>query len=479
MFMGLVGPAAAQGLGPANPPQQFQGAPAGTPLAPPPAAYPAPPGQVLPPEIGALLAKHNLNPERVSIYVQEVGEKQPLVSLNADTPRNPASVAKLLTTGAGISALGEQFRWKTNFYLDELPDANGVSHGNLYIQGSGDPYLVQERLWEALQAMRNKGLREITGNIVLDDGAFRLSQSEQDGGSFDGAEQSAYNAVPNALMVNFRTIDIYVGNGVRIEPNITSWKIVNRVQRTKGKCGRSGISANLERAADGSAQLVLSGRLGASCPEYHIKTVLGEGSEVFYYWFRDYWLKLGGTAHGVGQVQPIPPGKKLFHTLESVALPEAIAMMNQHSNNVMTRHLFLTLSQRRPATLVDSRQAVLQILQKMGVNTQNMFLDNGAGLSRRARVSARQIVQLLQALAHNYHFIQSLAVSGEVGTLKRRFRGEALQGRIHAKTGTLRNIHSLAGYLESASNRTYLFAIIVENAGRGLENDLLRWLYNQ
>ena len=434
---------------------------------------------IVPPEVQQLLNKHKLNAQNVSIYVEEIGERRPLVSLHADVPRNPASVAKLLTTGAGLSALGEQYQWQTHFYLDQPPDAQGVSHGNLYIQGSGDPYLVQERLYQALQAMRQKGLREITGNIILDESAFHLSPTEQDGGAFDGAEQSAYNAVPNALMVNFRTIDIYVGRSVRLVPNIASWRIVNNVQRVKGNCRNSSVGARLNRQPDGSAQLLLSGRLGASCPEYHIQTVLGEGAEVFYYWFRDYWLQLGGIAKGVGQVGRTPPGRLLFHTLPSVSLSEAVAMMNQNSNNVMTRHLFLTLSKQRPATLGDSRQMVMAILQRLGVQTQGIYLDNGAGLSRKARVSVRQIVQLLQALAHNYDFIKSLAVTGEVGTLRKRFRGEPLQGRIHAKTGTLRNIHSLAGYLDSASNRTYLFAIIVENAGRGLENDLLRWLYTK
>lgn len=435
-------------------------------------------------EVEQLLFKHNVPSQELSLYIQEFNQAEPLVALNIDTPRNPASVAKLLTTGAGLSAFGSDFRWQTQFFID-APVQNGVLNGNLYVKGGGDPFLVEERLQQALRDLQGRGLQQINGNLVLDDSLFNLSASEKNPYAFDGEGQAEYNAIPHPLMVNFRLVDLIVsGKSASFRPNVRGWKINNQLQLTKAKCrmGNIAVSAKLDRQADGSAVVNVVGRLPKACPPQSLKMVFGDGNEVFGAWFQDMWQQMGGVMTGKALSGRVPQNAKLFYAHQSVPLSQAIASMNQHSNNVMTRQLFLTLSPQKPATLKGGQQGALQALQKVGVQTQGIVLENGSGLSRIERVSVRQLMQLLKGLAQNPDFVQSMAVSGESGTLKNRFKHQPLHGKIYGKTGTIKNVRAFAGYVQSASGRWFMIAIIGNgasaSASRNLQDDVFKWLYS-
>ena len=131
--------------------------------------------QQVPAAVTEMLNKNKVAAEDVSIWVQGIEAEQPLVDLNGKQPRHPASVAKVLTTASGLIRLGADFRWETKFYVDSLPDANGVVDGNLYVIGGGDPFLVEEQLLAMLQGLQQAGVRHITGDIVLDDSLYHLS----------------------------------------------------------------------------------------------------------------------------------------------------------------------------------------------------------------------------------------------------------------------------------------------------------------
>ena len=142
--------------------------------------------QQVPAAVTEMLNKNKVAAEDVSIWVQGIEAEQPLVDLNGKQPRHPASVAKVLTTASGLIRLGADFRWETKFYVDSLPDANGVVDGNLYVVGGGDPFLVEEQLLAMLQGLQQAGVRHITGDIILDDSLYRLSAQERDAAAFDG-----------------------------------------------------------------------------------------------------------------------------------------------------------------------------------------------------------------------------------------------------------------------------------------------------
>ena len=425
--------------------------------------------QQVPAAVTEMLNKNNVAPEDVSIWVQGIESEAPLVDLNGKQPRHPASVEKVLTTASGLIRLGADFRWETKFYVDTLPDANGVVDGNLYVVGGGDPFLVEEQLLAMLQGLQQAGVRHITGDIVLDDSLYRLSPQERDAAAFDGKPWAAYNAVPHPLMVNFRTVKMQVTPQagkpkLALVPEIVNWKIDNQLQVRKGKCSGDGFtpSAVLDRDDKGYAVMHVAGT---------------------------YATGLGGSFDGAGKVAKTPSTAKHIYTGLSEPLAQQIQRMNQESNNVMTRQLLLTLGAKTfdpPGSLEKGRNAVRMTLEAFGINTDGMIIDNGAGLSRTELVSAEQLAQLLRYIYlsdQGQTFLQSLAVAGESGTLRKRYRGEALAGRVIGKTGTIENVRSFAGYVRAESGRNYVVVIIGNGKSavrsRNVQDDLFRWIYQQ
>ena len=158
----------------------------------------------LPPSVLAALRRAQVPAEAMSALVLPVaGNQAERVRYRADQPINPASVMKLVTTYAAMDLLGPDFTWSTRFLTDGVVD-KGTLRGNLYIKGGGDPKLVLERIQAAFQALQTKGVIVVLGDMVLDNSAFELPP--RDPGAFDGEALRPYNAGPDALLVNFKSV---------------------------------------------------------------------------------------------------------------------------------------------------------------------------------------------------------------------------------------------------------------------------------
>ena len=172
-------------------------------------------------------------------------------------------------------------------------------------------------------------------------------------------------------------------------------------------------------------------------------------------------------------------------------LSQLMHYMNKYSNNVMTRNLLLTLGAERygaPGTLGKGRRAIQEWLAGHGMKASDLFLDNGSGLSRRGRVSARTLGRML-LLAHESdfmpEFVASLPLAALDGTLRRRFRETDLGGKLHMKTGLLNDVRSIAGYMRNRKGQT-LVVVMLHNhpgveqfIGTKVQDALLEWLFEQ
>ena len=165
----------------------------------------------------------------------------PRLSWQADVVMNPASVMKLVTTYAGLDLLGPGHFWKTRVYTQGFI-RDGVLHGKLLIKGSGDPKLVLERLQELMRAIQDKGVRQIDGDILLDNSVFRLPP--HDAAAFDDDPLRPYNAGPDGLLLNFKSLIFKfipdpATRRVRVEsePPIAGVEIPAEVPAATGACG--------------------------------------------------------------------------------------------------------------------------------------------------------------------------------------------------------------------------------------------------
>ncbi len=450
----------------------------------------------LPDSVQRILDGHQIAADSFSAVVQRVGADQPLLAVNPDILRNPASTMKLLTTFIALEVLGPNYRWVTEAYLGGTL-ANGTLDGDLYIKGYGDPYMVVERLWLFLRQMRQHGLRDISGDLVIDNSYFDMPPVDR--GLFDGQALRTYNVVPDAFLVNFQAISFIfnpdpVTNRVEIiaDPLPANLDIRNRIKLVDGRCGgyQNGIVINTADRAE-LDRVTFSGRIGSRCTEYRMSRALLSGPTFAYGVFRSLWEESGSSLDGTLRIGEVPDELELFHVMESVPLSDIIRSINKWSNNVMARHLLLTIGVEHfgaPATVDKGRRAAIYALGERGLDFPGLRIDNGAGLSRDARISAHSLARLLLAADKSIYraeFVSSLALAGMDGTMRRRFREESMAGRMHLKTGRLDDVFSMVGYVRSRSGDDYVVVAIQNGAdahrgpGEEAQSALLKWVYEQ
>ncbi|MBI5919266.1 MAG: D-alanyl-D-alanine carboxypeptidase/D-alanyl-D-alanine-endopeptidase [Nitrosomonadales bacterium] len=443
----------------------------------------------LPPAVLTALKQAQVPLGNVGIEVREVNARSPLISLNAEKPMNPASVMKLLTTYAGLELLGPAYSWKTEAWLTGELDANGVLHGDLILKGSGDPKLSLEQFWLWLRELRNRGLREIEGDLVLDRSVFDLPPF--DPAAFDNDPLRPYNGGADALLLNGGVLHLrLVPNGRQVgllaEPPLEGLALDNRLRLAKsGDCGewddkiRAGVKAST---------LTLEGDYAVSCGERNYFVCPLPMRDYVSAAFRSLWKELGGALRGGTRDGVVPDSARLLSTHVSPPLSEVIRDINKYSNNVMARQLFLTLGLRdgTPTSIARSTQAMQAWLESAGLAFPELLLENGSGLSRQERITPQHLAQLLQMAARSPYqpeFEASLPIVGVDGTLKKRFLKQAVAGHAHLKSGTLDEARAIAGYVQARSGRQWIVVFIINQpgaaAGRAAQDALIDWLQFQ
>ena len=451
----------------------------------------------LPPEVEQALRKRKVPTTSLSVFVREVGRDEPLVSLNSNVPRNPASVMKVVTTYAALEKLGPAYTWRTRAYATG-PIRDQVLEGNLVLVGGGDPFMSHERWWAFVAGLRQAGVSRIAGDVIIDN-SFFASQGD-DRGAFDDRPYRTYNVLPDALLVNFQTVTINAvpdpaTGSVRVSANPwpANLKIDNEIRLDAGACkrGAGGIVVAMPEGPTGN-RITLSGRYAAGCGQFSVPRAIMKAPNFAYGLFRTYWQQAGGTIGGSMRQGIVPGDAKLLYTHESLTLAEVIRLVNKYSSNSMARALFLTLGAERepgrPATTQAGRDAIVAFLAQRNIDTSQIVLENGSGLSRNERISARSMADVLLAAYRSQYmpeFAASLPLSATDGTLKRRFRSPEMQGRLRMKTGTLEDVSALAGFVNAASGRTFVTVVVLnhpaaaQGAGEAVQTALVEWVFGQ
>ena len=457
-------------------------------------AMAAPDETPLPPTVQAALNVRQVPEDSLSVFVQDMESGEVVLRWNEAVARNPASAIKLLTTLVALDVLGPAYTWKTDVYiLGEL--TNGRLKGDLLLKGYGDPYLVTERVWQLLRRIRQLGIREIEGDLKIDDSYFYLPDS--DPAEFDRQPLRAYNVTPNALLMNFKVVRYWFepefdSNSVRVwlDPPLENLGIDNRLALTAGSCRgyQRGITISANEAVD---RMTFSGKFPNGCTQYAMDRTALSHNEFVYGLFISLWRESGGTFKG-GWLNTITPDDiEPDLSFDSLPLADVITYINKHSNNVMARQLLLTMSAEvlgQPGTEEGGRAVVADWLVDQGLDAPQLTFTNGAGLSRDTRISARDMGALLEfAWRQPYmpEFVSSMSLAGQDGTTRRRFDDAGLEGNAHLKTGSLDHVTTIAGYLQARSGRRFAvvtmqnYQDIHRGPGQEVQEAVLRWVYEQ
>jgi len=448
----------------------------------------------LPLRVQSALNARNVPHDSLSVFVSDVDTGEVVLEWLDDTPRNPASTIKLLTTLVALDVLGPAYRWRTDVFADgELKD--GRLDGDLMLKGYGDPFLVTERVWQLLRDIRQSGVREIAGDLKLDDGWFEIG--DYDPAAFDRQPLRAYNVAPNALMMNFKVVrylfepDPAGGSvDVTMDPALDNLSVENRLGLANTSCRgyQRGITVTTNEADD---EVTFSGRFPNGCKRYAMDRTALSHNEFVYGLFTSLWRESGGSIEGGWKNVVIDEDAEPLLSFDSRPLTEMIALINKHSNNVMARQLMYTLGAEvngPPGTEASGKAVIEKWLADEGLASTEIAIENGAGLSRKTRTTARDMSAMLQfAWRQPYmpEYLASLSLSGLDGTLRRRFGDTELVGKAHLKTGSLDHVTAIAGFLQSRSGRRFTvvamqnFEDIHRGPGEEVQEAILRWLYEQ
>jgi D-alanyl-D-alanine carboxypeptidase/D-alanyl-D-alanine-endopeptidase (penicillin-binding protein 4) len=453
------------------------------------------PGSVM-----AALRHAGLPVSSLGFYVREVDSLRATTALNEEQPFVLASTTKVVTSLAALDLLGQNFRWRTYAYAKgEVID--GRLAGDLLIVGGGDARLTSDELREWFATIRARGLREITGNIVLDRFAFQLNEADHANTPVPG-QHRPHHVRPDALSLDEGVLRIGVAPtrgalaALSVWPPLAGVALQNKV-RMAGRC--SAHARMLEGAGPSDAvQLVVSGTWSTACGERQIEFVPLSHGEFTSRAVAGLWAQAGGalrgavidraTSTGSATLQRDAAGDLVlpWSIHQSDSLPQVVHDINKTSNNLGARNLLLSLSQGFPlkaATLAGAQLRVHRWLQGQGLDEDDIRIDNGSGLSRTERGKPRAMVQLLCNAwggRNAQSFVDSLPIAGIDGTLAHRMRHGLAMGHAWLKTGSLLDARALAGYVKGRSGKVYAVAAMVNHprAARATPalDALIEWL---
>jgi D-alanyl-D-alanine carboxypeptidase/D-alanyl-D-alanine-endopeptidase (penicillin-binding protein 4) len=447
-----------------------------------------PHGSGLPAPFSRSLALSGIPTAAAALDIRTV-EGKVLASHNQQLAFNPASVMKLVTTAAALDLLGPDYRWITRVYA-QGPLVADVLNGDLIIQGSGDPRLAHEDLARLLRRLRSLGVREIQGDLVLDRSLFQTTLD--DAAAFDGLPYRAYNALPDALLLDAKAISLRFfpdaqTQSVRVamEPPMVDFLIEPPKLDTEPCIN---WREKLGTVVDPSS-VHFSGTYSVDCGErvlvLHAHTL--SHARYFDAVFRQLWRELGGSIVGVMREEKKLDSARELLQWESPTLTQIIRDINKHSNNVMARQLLISLATLPTSTAVTPEVGAAQAkawLDTLGVNSESVVIENGAGLSRKERLSANTLSKVLYHAWHSPYmpeFIASLPIVGVDGTMIRTLKNSAVKARAHIKTGSLNDVASIAGYVKAKSGRWISVVCMINhaeaNSARTSFNELLEWIY--
>ena len=422
----------------------------------------------VPNSVAQVMAAQRLPANSVSFVILDPDTGRVVMSHNPDAPRSPASTIKTVTTYAALDMLGPTYVWQTKAL---------TVGGDLYLQGGGDPYITLERWWSFVQNVRAQGLKTIRGDIVIDDSAFSLPP--EDPGAFDGRPNRSYNVLPDALMVNFQSIDFRLAADadthevdVVANPSPVNLEIENHIRYAPPAdtaCGSAGARGFQDRLAAVGSRGIFRLARRPHCAERTFARVLLKPSTYAFGTFVELWRQSGGEFSGKMRMEAAPADAKLLFSYESLSLAEIVRLTNKHSSNLMARHLLLTIGKERygePATLEKGAAALVDWAAERGFDMSNVDIDNGSGLSRSTHISVLQMAKILSAAYRSRfapEFLASLPLAGMDGTLRSRMKSTPA-GSVRLKTGHLDGVSGVAGYVTTPAGKPYVLVSLVNNA---------------
>jgi len=484
----------------------------------------------LPDATERLLQAANIPLEHVGAIAVHVDDGSIVLAHDAERDLQPASTLKILTAIVALERLGPGWRARTSA-LATAGILHGRLDGDLFLRGGGSVDFDAEALRQMLRELRLAGVRRIAGDVVLDRSLFQPPRLDSGEPPFDETPEFRYSVIPDALLLNTNLVrlDLASADGrlrVMTTPALDRVEVSTRgmrlVERDCEKWEDGWQLPTLERGKRGVLRIALHGDYPRECKANTAINVI-ERTTFADRLFRATWRELGGRFDGIVRDGATPAGARILAEHRSRTLLEAVREILKRSDNPITRQVYLTLGSaaaesaaanvralRAPAgasglaavvdgsaatatagadtSAVRSERIVRDWLRAHGLDDAGLVLDNGSGLSRRERIRPRLLAGVLAAALRSPFAPELQAMLPVVGVdagMERRLADSPAAVRGRFKTGTLRNVVSLAGYVPDATGRLCVVVVMINHdepferwskAGRAALDSVVDWV---
>ena len=477
--------------------------------------------------IAAHLAQPRFAPASWGIKISSLDTARTIFEHNPEKYFNPASNAKLYTTALALDRLGAEYRIKTSVYSLVRPDASGTLKGDLMVYGRGDPTMAArlnggdyfKGIEPLINQLVNAGIRRIEGDVVADESYF---EGPPFGAGWEWDDlQAYYGAEVSALTINDNAIDLFVKPAERIGlpcrittgPATSFVSLINRTQTSqKGSEQRIVVYRPV-----GENVIYVSGRLPIDSTGFYNSVAVHDPAGLFASLFKDALSQRGITVTGRSrfldwkyrEVTPLDLAKLVeLASVQSMPLSEIVRETLKPSQNLYAQLLLLqvganagstpgnaislassqkqqavngkptsqNLNDRSASSDDDSNEGktteeigievMNEFLSKVGAKKGDVLLEEGSGLSRRDVITPEATVALLRYMSRSKWaeiYRNALPIAGVDGTLQNRMKGSPASGNVRAKTGSLRYVYTLSGYVTTAAGEHLAFSIMLNN----------------
>lgn len=410
----------------------------------------------------------------ITLLVQDLHSGEIIDSYRPKNVAPPASVMKLLPTATALETLGADYRFSTYIEYSGTIEA-GVLHGDLYVRGTGDPTLGSQKVGDRnllnrwVRAVREAGIRTIDGRVIADLSYFDADAINpgwiwEDIGNYYAPGVYALSYMDNTMNVILRSGPI--GSIAEVQytvPEVPGVQFDNHI-----RCTSITHDGAFVHGAAYNYTRYLTGSVPSNKGSFGVQGDLPNPGLLLVQHFTQKLEENGVkvTAEPTYQSEADAVSRTLLYTWQSPPLAEIIMETNVHSNNMYAECLFRTFGSRYslPCTIHNSADFEKDYWLRRGVDIRSARIVDGCGLAPQDALSAETLVQLLTYMYRSKNsdaFYASLPVSGQTGTLKMLLKDTELDGKVHAKSGTIAATKNFAGYIELPNGRTWVFAVMV------------------
>jgi len=419
----------------------------------------------------------------VSVCVLDLNTSKVVAQFNQGQSVTPASVLKLITTGAALEMLGPGFQFETKL-MTSGDIVNNQLKGDIRIQGGGDPSLGSRQmpcnqdafLAEWVKAIRDAGINSVVGRILVDPGHFDDEGVSpfwlwEDIGNYYATGIYGLNVFDNSFRLELKSgISGTKPQITGMIPAIPGLSIENHLL-----AANNDLDSAYLYGAPYQNEMRLFGTMPANRTDFVIRGQIPDPSTYLALRFKDELIKAGISVDGEARStrlmtnEPALPLKTLFRT-KSVPLSQILRIIHEKSDNFYTECLLRQLActaTAHPGSVREGIRLVKDFWQKKGLDLSALSMYDACGLSPNDRISSELLAKVLQRMAVNPNFEQSLPLAGVEGTVSNFLKGTPLEGKLRLKSGSNQVVNSYAGYYRK-NGKSYAVVMMVNyvNASR-------------